>query len=71
MIDRDEKWTTKQVDPDKIVCKTCKFKKPDSIINGRVFPQYIKGVCLKYLEPKTKPAAVLFDNADCIFYEHE
>jgi len=66
-MDRDEVLRTVQVDEDKIVCKTCRYKN-----SGQEYPHYTKAHCGVYREGiKTKPNSVLFKNGDCEFYKHE
>lgn len=52
-----------------IKCKDCKFRDRTSvIINGE--PRYVgitKAFCDKY--PKLKPSEVMYQNADCVYYE--
>nr|WP_308742095.1 hypothetical protein [uncultured Anaerocolumna sp.] len=66
MFDKEERWSAVQVDPNKIKCKTCKFKN-----GGMRYPHYTKGSCEMYPSPSTKPHDVLFEGADCVFYEKE
>jgi hypothetical protein len=55
---------------DDIVCKSCLFRKPDFIINGKVIVKGCKnGYCDIY--PNGKPNAILFSNAECEYYEPE
>jgi hypothetical protein len=67
MIEKDEKWSVIHVDPNNIICKTCKHKN-----GGMKYPHYTKGCCEKYPSPLfTKPHDVLFEGADCEYYEPE
>ena len=55
---------------DDIVCKTCTFRKPDFAVDGKVILcGYKNGYCDVYAEGK--PNAILFENADCEYYEAE
>lgn len=66
MLDKEEIIRTVQVDPEKIVCKDCRFKN-----GGMKYPHFTKGSCEMYPSPLTKPNAVLFEGADCDWYENE
>ena len=71
MFDKNEGMKTTQVDPDKIVCRTCAFKNGGGYKIVGFSPHYTKSVCIKYPFPQSKPLTVLFEGADCIFYEEE
>ena len=58
------------VDAEKIMCKTCKYKNSGVRIH-RGEAQYTMCFCEKYIYPNTKPVKVLFENARCHFYEKE
>ena len=66
MFEKDEIWKSVQVDPDKIICKTCKYKN-----GGQEYPHYTKGSCEIYPEPQTKPNDVLFNGGYCPYYIKE
>lgn len=65
-MDKDEIWKTVQVNPEKIICKTCKYKN-----GGQQYPHFTKGSCEIYPSPLSKPHDVLFEGADCPFYMKE
>lgn len=66
-MDKDEILHAVQVDPDNIVCKTCKYKN-----QGQSYPHFTKAHCGIYREDiTTKPMNILFDGANCVFYESE
>ncbi len=59
--------------PKESVCKTCKFRKPDDVIERKdgskaVIEQWRNAKCEKYDQ---KPVEVLFDNQLCGLYEHD
>lgn len=60
-------------DPEKIKCKDCKYRdKTVVVIEGKAhYCGVTRGECEKYKWGETmgKPHDVLFQNADCEFYE--
>lgn len=66
-MDKKELLKTIQVDPDNIVCKTCKFRN-----QGARYPHYTKANCGIYKEGiANKPNAVLFEGKPCRYYMEE
>lgn len=59
--------------PEKSVCQTCRFRKPDYVFERAdgsigIITQWDNAECEKYIH---KPMEVLFDDANCVFYESE
>lgn len=66
-MDRDEVLRAVQVDPEKIVCRTCRFKN-----SGSEYPHFTKSYCGIYRKGGPgKPVEVLFEGANCEYYIHE
>ena len=59
-----------QVDPEKIICRNCRFKSSGMKIK-RGEQQYTMCFCEKYVYPNTKPAKILFENGGCGFFQQE
>lgn len=62
--------------PKTIKCKNCKYRDKTTVeIDGEIIDVGItKGRCEKYLDypyDMGKPSAILFQNADCEYYEKE
>lgn len=57
----------------KIKCATCKFRDKTTItIKGIVRPVGVtRGQCKIYSDSRGKPYDVLFENADCLYYEKD
>ena len=64
-------------DPEKIKCRKCKFRDKTTVeIDGKPIPFGItKCICDKYIGVyaggNDKPSEILFQNADCDYYEKE
>ena len=60
-------------DATKIMCKDCAFKDKTTItLNKKKIPVGItKGNCEIFVYPDTKPSDVLFQNAECEYYQKE
>lgn len=64
-------------DPKKVKCKDCKFRDRTAVeINGRmIYSGIVKSFCDKYVGydkgGNYKPNEILFQNADCEYYEKE
>lgn len=59
--------------PEESVCKTCKFRMPDDVIERKdgskvIIEQWRNARCGKYDQ---KPVGVLFSNELCGLYEHD
>lgn len=61
----DEEWQLRLPDSEKVVCKSCFHRAPDA---GNI-KGCTKSICKAY--PVTKPHAVLWENASCIYYLDE
>jgi hypothetical protein len=55
--------------PDNIVCRTCRFKKPSVTIGGVERERYTHSACLIYEPPNYKPNEILWEHAECEYYE--
>ena len=67
MIDKEEIIST--VEPSKnIRCRTCKHKLQPVKVRGKEYQRYTFGMCAAF---EYKPDDVLWENADCEFYEEE
>ena len=66
----NENWIVKHPEEDKVVCKDCVFRSEDQVYNGKIVT---KGACLGICQvfPNNKPAAILFDDAECEYYVSE
>lgn len=66
-MDKKEVLTTVQVDPDNIICKTCRYKD-----QGARYPHYTKANCGIYKEGiSNKPMGILFEGKTCRYYTKE
>lgn len=69
-MEKNEEFKSK-VPKDNIKCKDCMFRLPDVVVAGELVKKYKNGQCDIYEYPDTKPNAVLFEGADCQYYEKE
>jgi len=75
MGERRPRWENEMLGgapiPDDIVCKTCAFKMPDVVVRGRTVKRHSYGSCEVYSDPYRKPTEIIFDGAECKYYEKE
>ena len=69
-MEQNEMFMSK-VPKDNIKCKDCKFRMENVVVMGNLIKRYTYGQCDIYEYPDTKPYAVLFEGADCEYYEKE
>ena len=73
MID-SEIHGTQRPDPKKIRCRDCLYRDKTVVTLGgeKVKVGITKDTCLFFNKPGNwKPTSILFQNADCPFYEHD
>ena len=57
--------------PKDICCKDCMFKLEPATIGGQIIERHTYGCCALYEYPDMKPHEVLWDGAQCEFWEKE
>lgn len=63
----DEQFSTLRP-PKDIFCSTCKYKAKPVTVMGKEYDRSGYGMCDKY---ERKPIEILFDHADCPYYDKE
>lgn len=66
----EEVWKT-VTPPDDIFCKTCIFRLQPVVVGGDTFERHTYASCRIYESPNMKPRDVLWDGAECEYYEKE
>lgn len=69
-MEKNEEFKSK-VPKDNIKCKDCVFRMDNVVVMGKLIKRHTYGQCDIYEYPDTKPNAVLFEGADCQYYEKE
>jgi hypothetical protein len=57
--------------PKDIICETCIFQTPAVTIEGEAHERYTRSNCQIFEEPEYKPHEVLWEHADCEYYEKD
>lgn len=56
---------------DDIICKTCLFRLADVEVAGTTIKRHTYGNCKIFETPEMKPDEVLWEGAECEYYEKE
>ncbi len=74
-MDKKPKWEEEMFAPitpkDDIHCKTCKFKRPSVKIGDEIVERHTFAICKIYDDDERKPNDVLWEGAECEYYEPE
>lgn len=69
-MEKDEMFRSK-VPKDNIKCKDCAFRMENVVVMGKLIKRHTYGQCDIFTYPDTKPSAILFEGADCPYYEKD
>jgi hypothetical protein len=74
MTDKKPRWENENFSPDggvpaDIVCRTCMFRKPAVEVGGEIRERYTHGDCKMFEPPNWKPNEILWEHAQCEYYE--